>query len=84
MKNPYEFYSDEELCDVIADILESHNEGKRVEIFVPYAKEIKDNINGSFEICTLREAMEIAKQDFYNVMCRRFLDLVKECDENEQ
>ena len=63
MKNPYNDYTDKELCDIIQDIYESRSNGKRVESFVPYARELKDNINGSSEIITLRETLEMAKQD---------------------
>jgi hypothetical protein len=77
MKNPYESYSDEELCAVIKDIRMSKKEGVRAESLVPYAEAIKDNINGSFEEVTLREALNIAKQDFYDVICERFL---RKCD----
>jgi hypothetical protein len=73
MKNPYEDYSDKELCEVIEDIFQSKREGRRVESLVPYAEEIKENINGSFEEITLREAIGLAKQDFYDVICNRFL-----------
>ena len=46
MKNPYNDYTDKELCDIIQNIYESRSNGKRVESFVPYARELKDNING--------------------------------------
>lgn len=76
-KNPYETYSDEELCNIIKDIFESEKEGKRVESFVPYAVEIKNSINGASEFFTLREAIEWAKRDFYEVLCKRFLEKCK-------
>ena len=76
MKNPYNDYADKELCDIIQDIYESRSNGKRVESFVPYARELKDNINGSSEIITLRETLEMAKQNFYDVVCNRFMEIV--------
>lgn len=76
MKNPYNDYTDKELCNIIQDIYKSRSDGKRVESFVPYAKELKDNIDGSFEIITLRETLEMAKQDFYDVVCSRFMETV--------
>jgi hypothetical protein len=74
MTNPYISYTDQQLCDVIEDIFQSEKDGKRVESFVPYAMKIKENINGSFELITLRESIEIAKKDFYNEVCKRFVD----------
>lgn len=40
------------------------------EIFVPYAKEIKENIGGDF---TLAEAIRLAKLDFFEEVCNRYL-----------
>jgi hypothetical protein len=77
MGNPYKSYSDEELCVIIKDIMESRKERKRVESFVPYAKEIKDDINGASKSFTLREALDMARQDFYDVVCERFLNKCK-------
>ena len=74
MKNPYINYTNKELCTIIQDIFDSAESGKRVESLVPYAKELKDNINGTTEIITLRETLEMAKQDFYNVVCERFME----------
>lgn len=64
MKNPYNDYTNKELCDIIQDIYESRSNGKRVESFVPYARELKDNINGSSEIITLRETLEMRNKIF--------------------
>jgi hypothetical protein len=75
--NPYISYTDQQLCDVIEDIFQSEKDGKRVESFVPYSMKIKENINGSFELITLRESIEIAKKDFYNEVCKRFVDKCK-------
>ena len=73
MKNPYLTYTDEELCNVIKDIWMSEENGKRVESFVPYAREIKENIGD----ITLREALEIARKDFYDVLCKRFYFMIE-------
>lgn len=73
MKNPYEEYSDKELGEIINDINISRKEGKRVESFVPYAKQIKETIGGDF---TLREALIFAEKDFEKEINKRFLNMI--------
>ena len=46
MKNPYGSMTNEELSKIYKDYTESKNKGVRCESFVPYAKEIKENIGG--------------------------------------
>jgi hypothetical protein len=75
MKNPFLEYTNDELCDVIRDIEISKEDGKRVESFVPYAREIYENLNGATESITLRECIEISRSDFYDALQKRFLEL---------
>lgn len=77
MDNIYKNYSNEELCNVIKDIINSKKEDNRVESFVPYAQDIKNNINGNTELITLSAAIDIAKQNFYTVLCERFLEIIE-------
>ena len=44
MKIPYSTKTNEELSMIYKDYVFSKNEGIRCESFVPYAKEIKENI----------------------------------------
>lgn len=70
MKIPYSDKTNEELSLIYKDYVVSKNEGIRCESFVPYAKEIKENIGGDF---TLAEAIRLAKLDFFEEVCNRFL-----------
>lgn len=54
MKNPYGSMTNEELSTIYKDYVMSKNKGVRCESFVPYAREIKENIGGCF---TLSEGM---------------------------
>lgn len=74
MKNPYKEMNNDQLCEIIRDIQESKKEGKRIESFVPYAREIFKNLNGSYTSVTLSECIKIAQSDFYEVLCERFLN----------
>ena len=49
--------------------MNSRETGDRAETLVPYATEIKESIGGDF---TLREGIEIARQDFFDEVARRF------------
>ena len=69
-ENPYASMTNEELSTIYKDYVVSKNEGKRCESFVPYAKEIKENICGDF---TLAEGIRWAKIDFFEEVCTRFL-----------
>lgn len=70
MKNPYGSMTNEELSKIYKDYTESKNKGVRCESFVPYAREIKENIGGDF---TLAEGIRWAKMDFFEEVCDRFL-----------
>lgn len=70
MKNPYEFMTNEELSKIYKDYTESKNKGVRCESFVPYAREIKENIGEGF---TVADGINWAKIDFFEEVCDRFL-----------
>lgn len=70
MKNPYEFMTNEELSKIYKDYTESKNKGVRCESFVPYAREIKENIGDGF---TVADGINWAKIDFFEEVCNRFL-----------
>ena len=70
MKIPYSDKTNEELSLIYKDYVVSKNGGIRCESFVPYAKETKENIGGDF---TLAEAIRLAKLDFFEEVCNRFL-----------
>lgn len=70
MKNPYEFMTNEELSNIYKDYTESKNKGVRCESFVPYAREIKENIGEGF---TVADGINWAKIDFFEEVCDRFL-----------
>lgn len=70
MKNPYSDKTNEELSAIYKDYIVSKNDEKRCESFVPYAREIKENIGGYF---TLLDGIGIAKIDFFEAVCDRFL-----------
>lgn len=70
MKNPYKDMANEELSLIYKDYVDSKCKWIRCESFVPYAKEIKENIGGDF---TLAEAIRLAKLDFFEEVCNRFL-----------
>lgn len=74
MKNPYKELNNDQLCEIIRDIQESKKEGKRIESFVPYAREIFKNLNGSYTSIPLSECIQIAQSDFYEVLCEKFLN----------
>jgi hypothetical protein len=69
MKILYSNKTDEELSLIYKDYVISKNEGTRCESFIPYAKEIKENIGGDF---TLAEAIRLAKLEFFEEVCNRF------------
>lgn len=68
--NPYGSMTNEELSAIYKDYVVSKKEGIRCESFVPYGKEIKENIGGNF---TLAEGISWAKIDFFEEVCNRFL-----------
>ena len=70
MKNPYESMTNEELSKIYKDYIESKNKGVRCESFVPYAREIKENIGEGF---TVADGINWAKIDFFEEVCDRFL-----------
>lgn len=82
MKNPYIDMNNISICDIAVDYLASIDSGKRCESFVPYAKEIYKNINGTnCELVTLRECLDIAKQDFIEIILSRFIDSIEKISE---
>lgn len=70
MKNPYRSMTNDDLSIIYKDYVISKNNGIRCESFVPYAKEIKENIGGDF---SLAEGIRWAKMDFFEEVCDRFL-----------
>lgn len=70
MKNPYVSMTNEELSKIYKDYTESKNKGVRCESFVPYAREIKENIGDGF---TVADGINWAKIDFFEEVCNRFL-----------
>lgn len=70
MKNPYGSMTNEELSTIYKDYVMSKNKGVRCESFVPYAREIKENIGASF---TIADGISWAKMDFFEEVCNRFL-----------
>lgn len=50
MKNPYGSMTNEELSKIYKDYIESKNKEARCESFVPYAREIKENIGDGFTV----------------------------------
>lgn len=74
--NPFKSMSLEELKVVADDVVTSKREGRRVESFVPYARDIMANLNVSVENPTipLRECLSMAKDDFYMELCTRLVN----------
>lgn len=72
MQNPYKEMSFSDLQEIAKDILDSKKRGKRAESLIPYAKAIHENLNGTTETITLRECIEIARNDFYEEVLKRF------------
>ena len=70
MKNPYRSMTNEELSKIYTDYIESKNKGVRCESFVPFAREIKENIGESF---TVADGIDWTKIDFFEEVCDRFL-----------
>lgn len=70
MKNPYGSMTNEELSKIYKDYTESKNKGVRCESFVPYAREIKENLGEGF---TVADGINLAKRDFFEEVCDRFL-----------
>nr|DAP47671.1 MAG TPA: DNTTIP1 dimerization domain protein [Caudoviricetes sp.] len=70
MKNPYGSMTNEELSKIYKDYIESKNKEARCESFVPYAREIKENIGDGF---TVADGINWAKIDFFEEVCNRFL-----------
>ena len=69
MKKPYKEMDKDKLSEIYNDYIESKRRGIRCESFVPYAKEIKENIGGDY---TLAEAIDWTKQDFFDEVCKRY------------
>jgi hypothetical protein len=70
MKNPYRSMTNEELSKIYKDYIESKNKGVRCESFVPFTREIKENIGESF---TVADGIDWTKIDFFEEVCDRFL-----------
>lgn len=70
MKNSYGSMTNEELSKIYKDYIESKSKGVRCESFVPYAREIKENIGEGF---TVADGINWAKIDFFEEVCDRFL-----------
>lgn len=77
MKCPYDTMSNEELSDIIVDIETSKNKGIRPQSLLPYATDIYNNLNGATETVTMRECLEMAKQDFFMAVSKRFYSMTK-------
>ena len=74
MQNPYNSMSNGDLHIIYKDYVHSKETGNRCESFVPYAKEIKENIVCDY---TLRELIEEARNDFFEEVFRRLFENMK-------
>lgn len=74
--NPFKNMTLDELKAIADDVIKSKREGRRVESFVPYAREIMANLNVNVEDPTvpLRECLSMAKNDFYMELCTRLVN----------
>lgn len=74
--NPFKNMTLDELKAIADDVIKSKREGRRVESFVPYAREIMANLNVNVEDPTvpLRECLSMAKDDFYMELCTRLVN----------
>lgn len=77
MTRPFICMNDEQLCEIYKDIEKSTAERRKVKSLVPYARIIRDNINDSGELFTLREGLEWVKEDFYMEVAKRFCRLIE-------
>ena len=75
MKIPYSDKTNEELSLIYKDYVVSKNEGIRCESFVPYAKEIKENI------AALQAEMMEAAQNLQFERAAELRDKIKQLDE---
>lgn len=69
MENLYKSLSDDALYDIYVDYICSKKTGDRCESFVPYGKMIKEYYGEDF---SLMKGIYVAKQDFFDEVCRRF------------
>lgn len=87
--NPFKSMSLAELKTIADDVIKSKHAGVRVESFVPYARNIMENLNLSVEHPTipLCECLTMAKDDFYMELCTRLvqcsLDELSDSDKKE-
>lgn len=68
-QNPYFEMSVEELKIIYIDFCRSRAEGKRCESFVPYAKELKENLGN---VVTLKDTIKMAKEEFFLTIAEKF------------
>lgn len=77
-ENPFEEMSDESLADVAKNIWDSKRNGERAESLIPYAEQISEAISGQTAepLVSKNVCLDIAKDMFYDVLCRRFCEVV--------
>lgn len=75
LDHPFHRLSDEKLKEMAKNVLDAKEKGKRVECFVPYAKKIVDhvNLNSNGEEISLRECLDIVREEFLLELCRRMI-----------
>ena len=77
-ENPFEKMSDESLADVAKNIWDSKKNGERAESLIPYAEQISEAISGQTAepLVSKNVCLDIAKDMFYDALCRRFCEVV--------
>lgn len=77
-ENPFEEMSDESLADVAKNIWDSKRNGERAESLIPYAEQISEAISGQTAepLVSKNVCLDIAKDMFYDALCRRFCEVV--------
>lgn len=79
-ENPFNEMTNEDLTDVARNIWYSKRNGERAESLIPYAEQISKAISGQTAepLVSKNVCLDIAKDMFYDALCRRFCDVVED------
>ena len=83
-ETPFDEMTNEALANVAKNIWDSKQNGERAESLIPYAEQISESISGKTAepLVSKNVCLDIAKDMFYDALCRRFCEVVADKKEN--
>lgn len=84
-ENPFDKMTDKNLADVAKNIWDSKRNGERAESLIPYAEQISEAISGQTAepLVSKNVCLDIAKDMFYDALCRGFCEVVEDKNGNK-